>query len=238
MSEYFARLDGCATGWVVVYRDPATHVLGTRLIRRIEELFDGDAGPAAAGIDVPIGLPDRYTRGGRACDREARKLLGPKRGPSVFPCPARAVLAATSREEASRLNRDADGEPVGVTLQCFHILAKIREVDRAMTPELQRRMIEVHPELCFYELNGGRPVLERKKSRAGRKLRIALLERAWEQPLADTVERARRAGCARDDVVDAMAACWTAERVARGAAVRVPAHPDVDSRGLRMEIVR
>jgi hypothetical protein len=40
------------------------------------------------------------------------------------------------------------------------------------------------------------------------------------------------------NLLDAMAACWTAERVLRGVAVRLPARPPRDSRGLRMESVR
>jgi predicted RNase H-like nuclease len=41
-----------------------------------------------------------------------------------------------------------------------------------------------------------------------------------------------------DDILDAMAACWTAERVRRGVGLRLPEGVVVDSRGLRMEIVR
>jgi hypothetical protein len=35
-----------------------------------------------------------------------------------------------------------------------------------------------------------------------------------------------------------MAVCWTAERVLEKSAIRIPARPLRDSRGLRMEIVR
>lgn len=37
--------------------------------------------------------------------------------------------------------------------QCFAILPKIREVDRFMTPERQRSVFEIHPELCFLGMN-------------------------------------------------------------------------------------
>jgi predicted RNase H-like nuclease len=39
-----------------------------------------------------------------------------------------------------------------------------------------------------------------------------------------------------DDVLDALAAMWTAERVLAGTAVRLPENPPVDDVGLRMEM--
>ncbi len=42
---------------------------------------------------------------------------------------------------------------------------------------------------------------------------------------------------APDDLLDACAAAWTAGRVAKGAAERLPETPPTDARGLRMEIV-
>jgi predicted RNase H-like nuclease len=52
------------------------------------------------------------------------------------------------------------------------------------------------------------------------------------------VIESRPSGVGRDDVLDAMAVCWTAERVLRKKEIRVPGEPVRDSRGLRMEIVR
>ena len=40
-----------------------------------------------------------------------------------------------------------------------------------------------------------------------------------------------------DDVLDAMAAAWTASRFAQGLAGRLPSNPTTDARGLRMEMV-
>lgn len=238
MSTYVAGVDGCPDGWVVVFRDLETRSLGTRIVSRLADVLEQSEQLAALCVDIPIGLPNHYERGGRACDRAMRKLLGPKRGPSVFPCPARPVLDATSYEQALNLNRDASGSPVGISKQCFNILPKIREVDRLMTPELQKRLVEVHPEVCFYELNAAQPVIESKRKPPGRERRLKLLEHAWGRPLRGTVERLRGPGCARDDVLDAMVACWTAERVARDMAIREPEQPDADARGLRMVIVR
>ena len=180
----------------------------------------------------------RQCQGGRGCDKAARVLLGQPRGRSVFSPPARPTLRARRFEEALRLNRATSPRALGISRQSFGILPKIRQVDELITPGLQDRILEVHPELVFYELNDAKPLVERKKSREGRNLRTRLLERTWEGDVSELVETARNSKVARDDIIDAMAACWTAERVLKGRDVRLPSEPKRDSRGLRMEMVR
>ena len=89
----------------------------------------------------------------------------------------------------------------------------------------------------FALLNGGSPLAAPKKTATGHRQRVRLL-RAW---CGDAITRAlaeRRAlGCAADDVVDAFATLWTAERIHRGEATTLPADPPCDAHGLRMEIV-
>ena len=51
-----------------------------------------------------------------------------------------------------------------------------------------------------------------------------------------TLEDPTPSGVAIDDLLDAMAILWTADRYATGAAERLPESPEVDERGLRMEI--
>jgi predicted RNase H-like nuclease len=69
-------------------------------------------GPEVVAVDVPIGLPER---GSRDCDVEARRLLG-VRSSSVFPAPIRAMLAAGSQAEASRIGHGAEGKRVSIQL--------------------------------------------------------------------------------------------------------------------------
>jgi len=139
--------------------------------------------------------------------------------------------------DACRVSRESSQHQLGLSQQCFAIAPKIHEVDRLMTPKLQDRVVEVHPEVSFHELNGGRPLAAPKKKPEGCAQRLALLEHAWGCGLAGLVS-ARPRPSERDDVIDAMAACWTAERVFHGQAQKLPAVPPRDSRGLRMEIVR
>ena len=84
-----------------------------------------------------------------------------------------------------------------------------------MLPSLQDRVFEVHPEVSLCALHGS-PMKESKKSKPGRSARIHALERAWRCKLGEIIETHRCSTVARDDIVDAMAACWTAERVHAG----------------------
>lgn len=120
-------------------------------------------------IDIPIGLPDR---GARSCDLEARQRLGTGQGSRVFPAPCRACLAAGTYAECCELSFAATGKKI--SKQAHAILPKIRDLDQVITPELQRRIREVHPEVSFRELNG-RPLLHPKKTSGGRQERMAIL---------------------------------------------------------------
>ena len=238
-----AGVDGCRGGWIVA-------VLRAGRLERFtfapsfEAVLERHAGCARIGVDIPIGLPERVPVGGRACEQEARALLGPRRS-SVFPTPARAVLAAADYEAACELNRAHHERAKALSKQTWFIVDKIAEVDRVLRPELQREQVhEIHPELSFYALNEERPLDHSKKTTLGALTRLALLEaagvcdmptlRAAAGALRDTPgERA-----ALDDLLDALAAGWSANRAAQGRARRLPegADPPLDERGLRQEL--
>jgi predicted RNase H-like nuclease len=207
------------------------------LAPRIADVVRWKQAPKVLCIDIPIGLLHEAVPGGRECDREARKLLGRPRGSSVFPPPARRALKARTWEEADRLNRSTGPDAPGRPLQTFAIIPKIREIDELITRSLPIGIVEVHPEMCFFEMNGKRPVVESKKTAEGRRRRIRLLGNAWERKVSHIVE-SRPTGVGRDDIIDAMAACWTAERVLEGIAIPIPDKPSRDRRGLLMRIVR
>jgi predicted RNase H-like nuclease len=229
-SARVAGVDGCRGGWAVV--EVALRRGAPSRVARVDSI-----GPlvararrgelAAVGIDMPIGLPDGDRR---AADVEARARLGTRRS-SVFPTPARAVLGASDYPDALARSRAATGR--GLSRQAFHLLGRIAEVDRAVRPADQRRVVEVHPESCFAVLAGA-PLAEPKRSAAGRAARLALLVPHFPD-VADHVGH-RPAGVAVDDLLDAFAVAWTARRVARGRAERL-GDGALDARGLRMEIV-
>ena len=234
---WVAGADGCKAGWVVVRREMESSKMEVRAASDIAEVLRWKPPSKIVGVDIPMGLLDQAVPGGRECDKAARALLGQPRGSSVFSPPARGTLKAKAFMEALRLNRGTSSNGPGIAIQAYGILPKIREVDELITRRLQARVVEVHPEMCFYEMNRKRPVVEPKKTTAGRKLRIRLLEGAWRRKLSEFIE-SRPRGVGRDDIIDAMAACWTAERVLRKKEIRLPGERTRDSRGLRMEIVR
>jgi predicted RNase H-like nuclease len=228
-----AGADACRAGWICVTRD-ADGVLASACHATAEALLAQRPRPDALAIDVPIGLPGR---GPRACDREARRRLGP-RAASVFPAPLRRVVeAAASWEEACCIRTRLEGKRM--SKQAWGIVAKVREVDAALRrrPARARWLHEVHPELCFAVWRGA-PMRDPKKSRAGRRERLALVSGHFGAAAFATLRRdCPRRDVADDDLLDALAALWTAERILRGEAARLPERPPRDRLGLPMQIV-
>ncbi len=186
--------------------------------------------PEILAIDIPIGLLEERQAGGRACDQLARRLL-PGRTSSVFSPPIRRLLDATEYGQVRQH---------GLSIQAFGILPKIREVDALMTPALQRRVCEVHPELAFRSLVGA-PMPHSKKTPAGREERIQALERIEVfQTLRHTLDTVsatyRRSQIGVDDFLDACVLAWVAVRIANAEATCLPAEPPIDQKGLRMEM--
>ncbi len=90
-----AGVDGCKAGWFAVWGDGGkTPRFGVFPDFRTLWLELGHADVIV--VDIPIGLPSDVPR---ACDLEARKLLGQPRGSSVFPPPCREALSAKSHAE-------------------------------------------------------------------------------------------------------------------------------------------
>lgn len=170
-------------------------------------------------VDIPIGLATLAERGGRPCDRETRALLGP-RASSVFSAPTRAALAAYRAGRAYRAvsaaNRGGDRDAPGLSLQTFHIIPKIAEVEAALASS-RADVREAHPELCFAAANDLRPMQAAKKTPAGRRERERIL---IDEGFLARIDR--MPGVQPDDVLDACITCWTATRIARGHASPVP----------------
>lgn len=221
-----AGVDGCRAGWVAIRRDGTGRFEAPLVVATLDDLPAADM----TVIDIPIGLPEG---GRRICDLEARGMLGKRRN-SVFTGVRRPLLAMRSYEEANAWGK-RDGE--GLTRQMWNILPKIREVDDWIAPVRNRTFREGHPELSFAAA-AGRPMAHYKKTSEGEAERLDALAgfvdpstvRVW-------LGRARGSGAARDDIVDGLALCRTAARVALGCHRQIPADPPKDSRGLPMEMV-
>ncbi|MEO0809712.1 MAG: DUF429 domain-containing protein [Pseudomonadota bacterium] len=241
MPIYIAGVDGCPAGWIAVIHEldcPASAML--RLFTNFNNLLEYRPVLAAIAVDIPIGLPDHIVTGGRAADREARAVLG-QRQSAVFAVPSRAAVMCTDYRDACAMALATSDPPRKVSRQAFNIFAKIREVDVLMSPELQARIFETHPEVAFWALNGERPLDLAKKVKSrpnppGLDYRRALLrQQGYPDSVLLSVEFPK-SKVGPDDILDACVNAWSAARIRTGKARRFPCAPGIDGKGLRMEI--
>lgn len=231
---WIAGADGCKAGWYRVSRSTDSGLLRFDVLQRASELLSTPPVPEIVTLDIPIGLPDA---GQRLCDQKARRLLGIRRN-SVFPAPIRSALEAQSRGDASQITEAKDGRKVSA--QGWAIFRKVREVDELLQSNTDARLklYEVHPELCFWAWAGERPMSYSKKKTPGRHERHVLACR-WlgVDPLDIGRSAWRRKQLADDDILDAVAALWTATRISEGVARSLPSDPPRDSTDLPMRII-
>ncbi len=227
-----AGVDGCPKGWIAAVRIPATGEMTVTIEESFSALLDGPlASSALIVVDMPIGLPEFP---GRACERETRRAIEVRRS-SVFSAPLRGMLAFEAYEDANKFGK---ARGAGLSRQAWNITPKIREIDALMTPALQARIIEGHPELAFTRL-GGTPCRFAKRTTEGRTERLAILE-ACDIDAAALLRVARsrhplKRDFADDDLFDSCALSLTAEAVFNNCARRM-GDGARDSRGLLMEI--
>ncbi len=238
---WVAGVDGCRGGWLVVLRplDDA-RAAEARVLANFADVLALNPAASVIAVDIPIGLPEVGGLGGRACDAAARANLGGRQS-AVFAVPSRAAVDCADYAEACRVAAATSSPPKKVSKQTFNLFPKIREVDRLMTPVLQDRVFEVHPEVAFWALNGRQPLCEPKKLKSqpyglGLELRRTLLARAGYAPEFLEKAVAPRSIAGPDDLLDAAVNSWSAARIARGEDVCFPLDPQRDARGLRMEI--
>lgn len=189
-------------------------------------------------IDIPIGLREKSSIK-RLCDQGARDLLRPERHNSVFISPCRAAIYAKSYEEAKEVNKK--GTDRKISRQVWGIIPKIKEVD-VFLRENKSAMLnirETHPEICFWALAGKRPMEYSKKKEEGIQERKKILASVYphaEELFNYAEQRYLRKEVSRDDILDALVAAVMASKERQGL-LTIPEKPEIDSRGLPMEIV-
>ncbi len=231
-ATWVAGADGCRGGWVYVIAriEPAALRFGAiSVAASFRALIEATNQCAAVAVDIPIGLSED---GRREADFEARRRIGPRRS-SVFPAPARCLTTtAGDYDLLNALSKQVCGR--GISRQTYNILPKIVEADACLTPEMQDRVVESHPEVAFWALAGDEPLSYYKRTPEGAAERIRLLETVFGPGIRSL---AKPRGSDWDDIYDACVLAWTASHVTKGDAVHLPAEPQYDGRGLRMEIV-
>ena len=221
-------MDGHRGRWVVVTTGAGSRAdvaLVDSLDTVVEQVRHGEVG--AMAIDMPIGLPDA---GPRACDVEARALLGERRS-TVFPAPVRATLQATDYADACARSRAATGK--ALSIQAFNLIGPIRQLDALLRPSDAGSIVEAHPELAFARL-AGEP-LPSKHRAGGRRARTATLQAALGPTLDVLQHEARRHKVPTVDLFDAAVLTITARHVAAGTELRLGG--DVDPTGKPAQVV-
>lgn len=210
MTQSVVGVDGAPDGWVAV-RLSGRELIGAASYRDFGALLLAEAQARVVAIDMPIGLPTAAT-GPRAADQAARAFIGPRRS-SVFVVPPREALEAPTYQEAVRRCRLAGIS--ALSQQAYALRHKIFEVAKYT---VDSRVFEVHPEVSFAAMNA-RPLVYGKRTWNGYHERRALL-RAVGIDVPDDLGELGRASV--DDALDAIAAAWTAQRIAAGEVGRLP----------------
>ena len=239
-NHWLAGVDGCTGGWIVAFVRAAGDEVRIGIVPRFADVLAAPEEPAIVAVDMPIGLPERVGSGGRAAENAVRPLLGARQS-SVFSVPSRAAIYATDYGDACRIAAATSEPPRKVSKQLFNIGPKIREVDECLRADavMAQRVFEVHPELAFWRLNGGRALTEPKKVKSrphepGLALRRNLLTAAGLP--AEVVTAKAPKGAAADDLLDALACAAIARRIDAGLAQPFPDPPPRDAFGLPMAI--
>jgi predicted RNase H-like nuclease len=222
-------VDGCRAGWIGALLDGT--VVTWHLYADATALFATEAD--AIAIDIPMGLVDGDGR--RRCDLLAREALGPARS-SVFFAPPRGLVTERPDDHAGALRWLRERGLGGISAQAFGIVAKIRDIDAAITPAMQAKVVETHPELSFRRM-AGVSTMPSKKSAAGVAQRIDALRHALDVDVVRALQDVP-AGIAVDDALDALACAWTARRWwSLDPDLQVLGDGDHDARGLVTRIV-
>lgn len=233
--HHCAGVDGARSGWIRVWE--AGDALKFAYYATVTELAAALRNVDVLGVDIPLGLSEHAPR---AADVQARRFVGGRRACSIFAAPLRGILQAETQAEASALHRVLDHEKQrGFGVQSFALLSKIRDWDSALRADTAwaEHVFEVHPEVSFAALAGGQGLAAPKKSGEGHRQRRTLLgDHYGAARVASLLERVPRACAQPDDVLDALAAHWSAQRIAAGAAGSLPAVVERDACGVRMGI--
>ena len=154
----------------------------------------------------------------------------------MFPAPLRCTLDCDTYEQACQASAKASGKKL--TKQAFAILPKIRQVDDYLRRDsvIAARVREVHPEVCFTYWNGGRPMKFAKLSGFGFVERFRIVEQSFPGAAEQIREHHAANEVSDDDILDALAALWTAIRLHSSTAIRIGPDNARDAVGLPMSM--
>ncbi|MBK5267593.1 MAG: DUF429 domain-containing protein [Acidimicrobiia bacterium] len=198
-------IDGSARRWAIVALESGRFA-GATVCDTLTPSPPICDGATAIGIDIPLTTP---MAGRRSAESLARSLL-PGRSSSVFSTPPSDVLAEATYQAALTRARQVYG--YGISAQAYALRRAIIDAR-----DSRLALHEVHPELSFSAMNSGHR-LASKKSWTGMRQRLDLLT---EHGITIPVDVGTAGGVPTDDLLDACAAAWSADRIGRGSAQKI-----------------
>lgn len=208
-----AGIDVWRKRWLAVvlhdghYEDAVVEASLDKLLGQLAEM-------AAIGVDMPLGLTTGTVR--READALARAFVGP-RGNTVFPTYPREVYEAPNYDAAREACLKLTGG--SISRQAYALGERILELEQTVNE--QRDVREVHPEVSFRAM-AKQDLSWAKTSWNGLHERTQLLlEQGVEMPT--NIRQIGNAGA--EDVLDATAAAWSANRIANRTAKSFPDPP-------------
>ncbi len=235
----YIGVDGCKAGWFYVSLDESDN-WETGIFTDIQSLSEKFHNECLILVDIPIGL--RHIGNiERLCDKEARNFLRNRRS-SVFPVPCRKAVYEGNYEEASRINYEITGRKL--SKQSWFISDKIKQVDKLLISSIKYRKLirEVHPEICFWGLNGRKSMTYNKKTPEGSTERLEVIGKfydGYDELINKALLKYKKHDVTKDDVLDASVAAVTARfsRFGINALKTIPDTSEKDEIGLPMEMV-
>ncbi len=236
---FYVGADGCKKGCWFAVKLSERNNWEINLFPNIEELWKEYKDAELILLDIPIGLPHRDYNV-RSCDIEARKRLG-ERWHSLFLAPCRHAVYSDNYKRASEINKEEIDR--GLPIQTWCIIPRIKEVDQLLRNDktARARIREIHPEVCFWVLNGKSPMgySKKEKDQKGIQERKRVLISVY--PDSEAIfkcaeQKYLRKEVARDDILDALVAAVTAYKGRRGLK-SIPEVSECDEHGLPMEMV-
>lgn len=217
MARIVVGADVCQGSWAAIRLVDGLFDRGAVLptLSEVARTFGKDASTIAVDIPLSYALPGTK---GRMCEREGRAMLGPRRS-SMFDTYPQAILEAPNHSIANTLAQKTVG--CGIPQQSFGLRKAIAEAISLSAED--PRIHETHPELVFSSLAGS---LAAKKSWTGFRQRLEALENVG---ILLPIEFPEMDHAAMDDVIDAAAAAFAADRIAQGIGQRVPSQGSDES---------
>jgi predicted RNase H-like nuclease len=243
--KVFVGVDGCRAGWFAVFLEGENENdcrWEVALFPKFASLIDfleknySHAEPLIL-IDIPIGLKEGGA-GERLADTGTRKILKARKS-SIFPVPCRKAVYAETYEKACEVNEKLTGKRI--SKQAWNIVPKIRDVDSFLVKNenYREKVREVGPEICFQAF-AGFPMKYSKKKAEGfleREETLSNVCKCVDEIIGYSLSEYRRKDLSKDDILDALASALTAKKGSKYGFVYVPCEPEIDSRGLKIQMV-